>query len=190
MLALPPRAEEKWKKYLHRDDLNWECIYQNPYKITYETAVQSLQYKIVHRFYPCNYTLSIWYDNLDPLCSTCDEVDFLEHFFYYCPPVYNYWQELQEWFYKNVQIKIPLTKVEILFGLNNDSEDNFINILNYCILYSKWFRHYAKGHNEEPVLTSFLIVLKRKMDTLKMKHELEGRQEVFNKKWLVLYNLL
>ena len=144
--------------------MNWECIYQNPYKITHETAVQSLQYKINHRFYPCNYMLSIWFDNFDPLCSECNEKDFLEHFFYHCPHVYNYWQDLQEWFYKNFQIKINLTKVDVLFGIIKENEDDFINIMNYCILYSKWFIHIVKSHDEEPVLINSLIVLKRKMD--------------------------
>ena len=187
---LTPKAEEKWKKYLDKDDLHWEHIYELPYKITHETAVQSLQYKILHRFYPCNYTLSIWYENQAPECSSCNEVDFLEHFFFHCPEILDYWQSFEEWFFISFNARIPLNQIDILFGLENPNDDHIINTLNYCILYSKWFIHILKSKGFPIEFDSFLYILKKKIDTLKLKYELEGKQEFFCKKWNMLYNVL
>ena len=187
---MPPKAEEKWKKYLNKDDMNWEYIYELPYKITHETAVQSLQYKILHRFYPCNYTLSIWYDDQTPVCSSCNEVDYLEHFFFQCPEVLGYWQSFEEWFFGSFNARIPLNHIDVLFGLENPNDDHILNILNYCILYNKWFIHMLKTRGVPLEMDDFLNILKKKIDTLKMKYEIEGKQEVFCKKWNMLYDAL
>ena len=52
-----PTSLEKWEELYYYVDFNWEHIFQLPYLTATETSLQSMQYQIIHRFFPCNSTV-------------------------------------------------------------------------------------------------------------------------------------
>ena len=49
--------------------------------------LQSLQFKIIHRHFPCNYRLHLWNIVEDSKCTYCNVVDTLSHYFAECQVV-------------------------------------------------------------------------------------------------------
>ena len=83
-----PTAVKKWADVYDISEHEWETIFSLPYKICIETDLQTFQYKIINRFFPCNYTLSIWYSEISNMCQyCCKDVDTLVHYFVYCADV-------------------------------------------------------------------------------------------------------
>ena len=85
-----PTAQSKWEEEGFHIQC-WKSIYKLPYKCTTSTKLQSLQYRILHRYIPTRKFL--WSRNVigSKLCKTCFEVDTLQHFFYLCEDVTGLW---------------------------------------------------------------------------------------------------
>ena len=54
-----PTAIQKWTEVYDIKEDEWGNIFRLPYRICSETDLQAFKYKIINRFFPCNYTLSI-----------------------------------------------------------------------------------------------------------------------------------
>ena len=63
---------------------DWKQIYQSPFIVARETALQSFQYKIINRYLPCNTALKKWKKTESELCNQCGERDTIEHYLYEC----------------------------------------------------------------------------------------------------------
>ncbi len=167
-IAELPAAEEKWSKYINTDYIVWQDHYCIPYNVCQETALQSFQYKVFQRFYPCNYTLSVWYKDHNSECTICKNgVDYLEHFFYYCKETEKFWKSLQQWWHNTIETTIVLDPMSVLFGISNPDNDNTLHFINYCILYGKWYLHECKTQNKEIFLLTFIKKLKGYLEVLK-----------------------
>ena len=85
-----PAAEIRWEREGYIFD-NWSQIYDLPYKCTSSTRLQSLQFRVVHRFIP---TLKFLYTRQvteNPLCPICKIQETLQHFLFYCRDVHPIW---------------------------------------------------------------------------------------------------
>jgi len=170
-----PVAEEKWKKYLNVNDLIWKDHYLIPYIVCRDTSLQSFQYKIFNRFYPCNYTLSIWYKDQDPLCRQCKlGIDYIEHYFYFCSYTRLFWEGLQKWWQNTIGSSIVLDVHGVLFGVSNQNNDKFLHFINFCILHGKWYIHECKTKDLEIFLFTFIRKLKEHLMLEKILCELNG----------------
>ena len=47
-----PTAQKRWETDGVNFGNNWDKVYERPFKVTTSTKLQSLQYKITHRFFP------------------------------------------------------------------------------------------------------------------------------------------
>ena len=127
--------------------------------------MQSFQYKIFNRFFPCNYALSIWYENEDAICKHChnNEIDYMEHYFFYCKKTVIFWNSLKIWFSSITNTKIHIDVQDVLFGIPNDSKNDIIDFMNYCILYGKWYIYVNKKKDTEIFFLSFIRFIKDKL---------------------------
>ena len=60
-----PAAVLKWEELYYYVDFNWNNIFTLPYVTTSETVLQSMQYQIINRYFPCKSCLSTWHTELD-----------------------------------------------------------------------------------------------------------------------------
>lgn len=88
-----PTAVKRWES-LNVKPRNWRDIFKVPYSCTFSTRLQSLHYRIIHRYIPTNKFLSTRGIVGSPLCSHCLELDDLKHFFFDCELVKPIWQKV------------------------------------------------------------------------------------------------
>ena len=180
-----PKAQKKWEQYLQTDQIEWEELYKIPFKVTRETFIQSFQYKIFHRFFPCNYTLAVWYKDKPETCMGCGSVDYPEHYFYDCSLISPFWLLVKKWLHSVLEITIPFSMTDVLFGISNPSDDVMFDILNFCFIYGKWFIYQCKQSEQQICLPNFILLLKQKLVQEKLAHEL-GKQSIYQDKLYLL----
>jgi hypothetical protein len=106
---------------------------------TSETRLRLLQWKILHNIYPTNILLSKMHVKENHYCSFCPEtIDFIEHFFFHCAVVQNFWKDIQQTIYINYNALVQLQVTDVLFGIyRNDISMRVLNKINYLILLGK-----------------------------------------------------
>jgi hypothetical protein len=105
---------------LNNDD--WGKVYTMANKLTRDTKIQDVQFKLTHRLIACRYNLEIWKIETDNRCINCNMQDTLEHFFWHCKKVNTLWKQVFGWWLEEANISIPLETYEIRFGLPNDEK--------------------------------------------------------------------
>ena len=141
---IKPAAQAKWFKYLKLEEIQWEDNALIAFNVSRETHLQSFQYKILH--FPCNYALSIWYRTESPFCKECGNIDYLEHYVYNCDKVWQLilWKSIGRWWLSIIDFSIELAPHDVILGVANLEEDQYLNFINLCILYAKWYIYDCK----------------------------------------------
>ena len=105
-----------WKRKLDVNILNtnWSVAY----KSTQETRLRLLHLKIMHNIYQTNILLCKMKVKEKNKCSYCyDVVDFIEHFLFDCPCVYDFWKFIEQFILHSIDTRIKLQVTDILFGM-------------------------------------------------------------------------
>ena len=157
------------------EHFNWQEIYSSASKISKEPYLQTFQYKVINRTINCRYNLYKWKLLASGKCYYCEEIDTMEHHFYYCFISNQFWTELFQWLYQIVKNVVRLSVCEIMFGIINcpygDIES--ITIINFCVLLGKWYINVCKTGEREPKLLPYLNLVKEKLTILKMNFMLD-----------------
>ena len=154
-----PTSLERWRVlYPEITGDNWKDIFTRPFKTVRETKIQSFQYKIVHRIINCNKKLFDMRIKPSPICSFCDGIDDIKHFFFDCAPTNTFWAELFAWLSERCHTDFSDNNTEkvILFGLPLLDEN--CTVLNFCVLYGKYYVYrpkiISKWHIKRPKIYS------------------------------------
>ena len=189
-LTQRPTCYYKWESEYYYASFDWDEINVIPYNCTSETYLQSLQYKIIHRYFPCKHNLHIWNIEECDTCNYCKQVDTLSHYFAECVTVCTFWKYLKTWFSHAFEFCINFTPLDILLGIPNYSNSTEIDILNFVILYAKFYIYSCK-RNAIPVdLYSFQVKLKTRMVVEEYRCNTFNKQEEFQTKWSMLSDSL
>ena len=186
-----PTAIKKWNETFNMNAETWQTFFTLPYETCVETNLQSFQYKILNRFFPCNYNLSLWFKEVSNVCEYCQTVtDTTVHYFFSCEKVCDFWYSFSRW-WKNVhEFRFVLTERDIIFGIQNPNNDLCIDNLNYCILIGKYYIYTVKKCGKVLFLFDFLQYIKNKIEIIYTMHCLQDKLDIFEKKWSTLYNSL
>ena len=84
----------------------------------------------------------------------------------------------------------PLSELDIIFGLQNETSDELIDTLNYCVLLAKYYIYQTKKNESKVFFLKFIHILKNKIDVLKTIYVSKNRIEKFILKWSELYDNL
>ncbi len=185
-----PTSNAKWESNYPNHVFEWKEIFLTPYKLNRDTKIQSLQFRIIHRFFPCNYTLNTWYHDQSSECSYCGNEDTLEHYFVNCPHLKNLWNSFFSWWYCTSKTRIQLTSLDIILGIANEQVDVTIDLLNYCILLLKAYIYDTKEKLEEFNLYEYQIRLKKTLEYEQYSYMETNKIEIFNRSLLKLYEFL
>ena len=165
-----PTCINKWKEcyphFLEVDVNIWSNIFKQAFTITRETALQTFQYKIIHRLIVCQKKL--WDMKLvdSPVCLYCNKIDDLRHFFIFCEKSNQFWNSFFNWWNSLGDIKISddCDSLEecVLFGFQ--IEGGIFSVLNYCILLAKNYIYNQRLHNDNDIdFYQYLIILRYKL---------------------------
>ena len=133
-----PCCERFWQnKFEVSLDLNYWNL---PKHTTTESRLIELQWKIFHNIYPTNillFKMGIATSNKCPYCP--NDVDFIEHFFFYCSKIKPVWKCVQDAFYGKFDKTIKLSKTDALLGIveNRNLSCSMVKYLNHLILIAK-----------------------------------------------------
>ena len=132
-----PCSQGFWQRKIDfkLDKSAWLCASET----TQEVRLRVLQWKILHNIYPTNILLHKMKIREDNKCSDCrDVVDIIEHFFFECPSLYKFWQDVEQYMLKETGKVTRLSITDVLFGLdNNRFQKSIRNKLNHIILIAK-----------------------------------------------------
>ena len=116
-----PWSHRFWKRKFNYDidDKDW----QMSFKYTDESRLRVLQWKILHNIYPTNILLCKMRITENNFCSYCaDTVDFIEHFFFFCPVVLKFWKDVEQFLLKRIGINVKLGITDVIFGIKDKKE--------------------------------------------------------------------
>ena len=156
----------RWEAQFPNYDFNWRSIFKLPYTVARETYLQSFHFKLVNRYLACRVNLHKWNRAPNPLCGTCSKLDTIEHFLYECTGLKFFWRSLFGWLQDVLNTHITLTVPEILFGLENDNEDNILHVNNYCMLAAKCYVYNCKVNDDNVI---FSVYHRRLMNRLQIE---------------------
>ena len=186
--GVKPKACLKWESLYDLVEFDWDYIFSLPYKVSRETNLQSLQFQIIHRFYPCNAMLSKWYEDHEDECNFCNTVDTLEHHFYSCTETKDFWTAFQDWWFNVSAVRMSLNLFHIVFGVLNPNDDILFDSLNFCILFAKRYIALQKRSEKPYVLEVYLRQLCRRLECERIICISNSNLEYFNQKWGFILN--
>ena len=181
--TVKPTALDRWEELYYYIDFNWQNIFTLPYLVARETKLQSLQFQILNRYFPCKRFLYKCNKVDTDRCNHCPYIDDLEHFFVSCSIVKPFWKDFNKWFANLFETKIYLHSPDILFGIPIINDNDIIYILNFCILFAKSFIHSEKMKEDIPSFHIFRNKLKDRLIAEKFILQSQNKLEVFDQKW-------
>ena len=186
-----PTSYNKWEELYYYANFDWEGINVIPYICARETALQSFQYQLIHRYIPCRYTLNTWYKNEDPICNICNsnDIDTLEHYFFHCPSLNKFWNNFKTWWINATKVNINLGILDTLLGVLNYNDDSLIDALNFCILFAKYFIYKNKKEGRGACFEEYKQLLKRRLDSEKYIFYTKGKNLAFEERWECVLNM-
>ena len=140
-----------------------------------------MQYRILHRFYPCNYLVAKWSGEVQETCQFCNVKDLLEHYFYECKELTLFWNGLAKWWLINLGCTFKLNAEYVIFGLNNEFKDETLDIVNYCILIAKSYIVECKKNSHKSNLYDYLRFLKHNLEIEILYCKLYNKVSNYNK---------
>ena len=161
-----------------------------PYESTAETYLQSLQFRIIHRYFPCRYNIHLWNIVGDNKCEFCNDADTLSHYFTECDSVVQFWKFLKRWFIRTFQLVRNFTSLDILLGIPNYDNSNDLMILNFVILFSNYYYYKCKKNGMPIDFFSFVVTLKSHVIIEEYRHIIYNRGLEFVMKWSILSDSL
>ena len=114
--AEKPTAEHRWEREGYRY-IDWGKIYMIPYLCTTSTRLQSLHFRVIHRYIPTLKFLHIRQVTNSALCPKCGEIENISHFLFHCPDVNSIWIRILTQLERKFDIKGSfVTCRTVLFG--------------------------------------------------------------------------
>ena len=180
-------SQNKWIEYYpFLEQLNWKNIYLLPTKIVKTTNLISLQYKILHRVFNCNYKLFLWGIKHSSACIECNMTDNVEQYFYYCDTVKKFWDKIEIWVNNMFPIAVNFG---YSFRLPKPRQNVFL-CNKFDVTVWKIFYKECKLNNKSLSWDYFQKMLKNVSSIDKFSYISQGQDKVFNDKFGILVEKL
>lgn len=174
---------ESWQRELSNSPQqkfpDWDKEFLIPYTSTRETKLQSFVFKILYRLTPCNKHLHKLRIKDSHICSFCNQVDNITHFFYECCTVTPFWSDLTKWCKRYLDIHLDRISIpEILLGVTRKLENT--RVINFVITQAKFYIQKRKlFHHANIALVAFLAEVRSRLFTEKQICRLENKPNKF-----------
>ena len=177
-----PKSQLRWNGIFETNEFNWQLIYNIPAKSCNNTKLHWFQYRILHRILATNDYLFKCKIKTENSCTFCTVVpEKLEHLFWQCPIVMNFWDEVEQWIYVKCNYLINIDKVKAIFGILNSNE--WFRPLNYILILTRFFIYKCRIKNKQPTITGWKNEVKTLIMTEKMIAIKKCRIDKFMRNW-------
>ena len=181
--SLIVKPHTKWETEVG-NTINWKIVHTMPFKSVIDTKIRAFQYKYLMRIIPNNQFLYKCNISNSSLCDFCSmHVETNKHLFWECQCSRAFWTEL-EIFLSEKQINVRLDYTIISFGYTEWSSSSYL--LNFIIIYAKYFIFKNKYSNSIPVLSNFKNYLKYIKNVENVIASSKGKLTQHNEKWVKL----
>lgn len=166
--------EGKWDCKINKPNWNniYACLQNTPMQY------RAIRYKIITRIVGTNSLLERIKIKDSDVCDYCKRRENIEHKFWYCLRVQNFWDKVKEWLVgkqlSGLSNKITIDKV--LLGGEENLITNHIISIGVMMIYSK--KHLA--------LSLLISILREDFISEKYCAKLNSKMEELDKKWMVL----
>ena len=175
-----PTAQARWVKEGIDFGSDWSAIHERSFRSTVSTKLQSLQYKVLHRFFPTKRYLCIRNVIGDPFCDSCGSIESIEHYFFSCEQNKRFWHDLAMKMNQKLPVgqHVSFTGNRVIFGYSNRPAivNLFILVAKQCIV-TQHFR------DEVMNLCIFLSALRKVFDMEKTIVRDHGPKDKFQARW-------
>ena len=170
-----PKAVIRWEELGYRN-MNWEKIFSIPYECTKSTKLQSLQFRILHRYIPTRRYLYIRNVTNTPKCLHCSSEDTMEHFLLHCTSCKQIWIQI----FRALSISSQNASKYILFGMPHKN-----NAVNLIILIVKQYLVSCKLSQEDrkPSYEGVRALISYHVSVEKYTAVVHNAVDVFFSKW-------
>ena len=172
------RWEGSWSNR-YGDDICWRDAYKNIFVATTSTPYRSLHYKIVTRIQVTNALLYRMGIVDSGQCFQCRIApDTLEHKFWHCPRIYQFWDDVKAWLLRKRIISDgnEFTELTVLFGTSSNS------LINHVIICAKEMIRRGTGLQ----MVHLFARLNKDKETEHYIAKINGTVDTYQKKWEVL----
>ena len=136
-----------------------------------DKTLLSFKYNVLNRNIVTNRTLNLW-DRTKPLearrselCSFCKDLpETIEHLFYDCPVVKNFWDDILGWIWEKNRINIDFKKEQVLLG----TAPKELEIFNLVFLVGMKHIYYSRLKDKTPQITVFKYLLSLQYESQKL----------------------
>ena len=183
MMVIPEITKQKWCDYLDIElsEEEWSDIFMAPFKATSETKLIVFQFRLFHRIIGTNYSLYRFRIKASSRCTFCNlEPETIEHVFWCCFEVYNFWLALGTWL-SNHSCKVSIYIWSVFLGFPSDDR-----LGNTIVLCAKEYIYRCRLAGTVPNLPAMLRVFSQRLDIEKINKS----HDYVSKKWGNLYNCL
>lgn len=158
-ISIPPsRIIRKWENSTPNYEFDWGDIFSLAFRSVIDSKTRNFQFKLLHRIIATNdflYKLDIIDDDS---CTFCEvETETLEHVFYYCHLIKDFWKRVTEWIKLKINCDLCVSKTNILFGYDIKNPASAINSI---ILLGKQFIYKCKIYKITPKFPVFVHNIK------------------------------
>ena len=183
-------AALKWEEYFYYYDFNWIEIRKLPYLTTRETELHSFQFQVLNRYIACNDSLFKWGKAETNICRACDQIESIEHMLYDCLEAQQFWKSLTDIWFSCYGVAIRLSVTDILFGLVNCDPIDYIESLNFIILYGKKHIYSNCVKNEKYSIEIFLQEIILRLQVEKYIWTIKDKRQKFDQRWSQFYQFV
>ena len=189
-----PSSRNKWiDNYPFSEMADWRAIYTLVPKLSKHSLSVSFQCKVLYKIFNCNHKLYVWGIRSYPACcsyscSRCGLIDNLEHFFYYCHEVQQFWCKIKDWM-TSISIIVKFAVLEVLLEYVHYDESLF-HCVNYIVFMGQHFINESRDGKNIFCLSLLLLFLKSKLQTEQEIFSSKERQSVFNHVYMYILSKL
>lgn len=159
-----------------------------PFKSCKNTKLQWFQYRINQRIISTNdflFKIKLRDNNLCTFCNNTAEK--IEHLFWYCEIINNFWIEVEDFIYKKINRNINIYRESAIFGLINQKQK--YKPQNFLLLTTRHYIYKCRIDKKLPNLNTWKMSLKYQLDIEKIIAIKNNLYDKFLESWDPLLNI-
>ena len=170
------------------DSNKLKAIYTFPFRLTKDTKLCMLHYKIIHNILPYGSKLYKMKISNSTLCVHCNSLETLPHMLVNCTEINSFWAKIISWWNHQSGDCYLVDELSILYGYY--PEDKRTLIFNYFILLGKRHIFAQRFEQKTPNIDLFFDFVKGKLIVHKCIFQSKGLINKFHSLWKPLLCLL